>query len=234
MNPIGALAVIMAAVSALLLLHYLVLRPPLTAGVRLQLLLGLAVFPFVAAVATTGYGMQRTTERSFCGSCHVMDTHLKDAEDPHSPSLAARHTRNHFVGEHSCYTCHANYGMLGYPLTKLTGMSHVYNYYLGGYNKMSLEHFHAEVRIAKPFPNDNCRLCHSGTLGSFANVKDHLAVLPDIEADRVSCAAAGCHGVAHPFTKRPDELGQATAQQGEGHFALKPPSFLQPGEGGAK
>lgn len=205
-TPMGALALGSAAVAAILLLHHLIVRPKLMPGTRIKLLLGLAVFPFVAAVSTTASGMQRTTEREFCGSCHVMETHLSDLKDPNSLSLASRHGRNESFGPHACYTCHADYGMLGYPMTKLTGMMHVYNYYLGGYRKMTLEKFHEEVRIAKPYPNSNCQQCHSGTLSSFANVRDHLGVLEELKANKVSCASAGCHGVAHRFSKRPEEL----------------------------
>lgn len=205
---IGVLALALAALSASILLHHLVARPKLTPTVRLRLLLGLAVFPFGAAVATTASGMHRTTEPSFCGSCHVMDTHSADLLSPTSISLASRHARSPIIGPTACYTCHADYGLLGYPLTKLTGMRHVANYYLGGYRQMSLKQFHDEVRIARPFPNQNCRQCHSGTLASFTNVKDHLAVLDELEQDAISCASAGCHGVAHPFSKRPEELGR--------------------------
>lgn len=206
LTPMGFVAVLTAAIAAVLLIQYLAKRPPLNIGTRLRLLLGLAVFPFLSAVATTASGMHRTTERSFCGSCHVMSRHLSDAEDPKSPSLAARHVRNPMFGETACYTCHADYSMLGYPLTKLTGLGHVYHYYLGGYRNWPLEKFHAEVRIAKPFPNSNCQQCHSGTLDSFKNTPEHRAIAAELEANRVSCASGGCHGVAHPFSKRPEEL----------------------------
>lgn len=205
-TPIGAAAVLTAVAAMVLLIRFLIRRPALTTGVRIELLLGLAVLPFLAAVTTTASGMERTTEREFCGSCHVMETHLSDLVDPTSRSLASRHSRNQQVGPHACYICHADYGMLGYPLTKLTGMSHVWNYYLGGYRTMSLEKFHAEVRVAKPFPNSNCQQCHSGTLASFTNVKEHFALHDELAANQVSCASAGCHGVAHPFSKRPEEL----------------------------
>lgn len=206
LSVFGIVTVVAAAIAGGILIHHLVMRPTLTASVRVRLLLGLAVFPTVAAFASTGYGMQRTTEREFCGSCHVMETHLSDLVSPTSLGLAARHARSPHVGPTACYTCHADYSMFGYPLTKLTGMSHVYHYYLGGYRSWSLEKFHAEVRTAKPYPNANCRQCHSGTLSSFTNVKDHLALAEELEQNTVSCASAGCHGVAHPFSKRPDEL----------------------------
>jgi hypothetical protein len=28
----------------------------------------------------------------------------------------------------------------------------------------------------------------------------------ELEQNRVSCASPGCHGVAHPFSKKPQEL----------------------------
>ncbi len=205
-TPMGAAAIVSALIAASLLIHHLVVRPKLAATTRLKLLLGLAVFPFLAAVSTTASGMQRTTEREFCGSCHVMETHLSDMMDPKSLSLSARHSRNPMMGGHACYTCHADYGMLGYPMTKLKGMGHVYYYYLGGYRDWSLEKFHAEVRIAKPFPNANCQQCHSGTLSSFLNVREHLGMQEELASNKVSCASAGCHGVAHRFSKRPEEL----------------------------
>jgi nitrate/TMAO reductase-like tetraheme cytochrome c subunit len=205
-TPMGTLALASAALAIGLLVHQLVARPRLTLATRLKLLLGLAVFPFLSSVATTGWGMQRTTERKFCGSCHVMSTHLEDAEDPTSRSLASRHARNPMFGGSACYVCHADYSMFGYPLTKLTGMSHVYYYYLGGYKDWSLTRFHEEVRVAKPYPNANCQQCHSGALASFQEVKEHRAMDQELRSNRVSCASPGCHGVAHPFSKRPNEL----------------------------
>ncbi|MFT3837410.1 MAG: NapC/NirT family cytochrome c [Myxococcaceae bacterium] len=202
----GILALTTAGIAAALLLHHLVRRPKLDPSVRLRLLLGLGIFPALSAVATTASGMHRTTEREFCGSCHVMGTHLEDAENPASASLASRHARNPMFGATACYTCHADYSMLGYPLTKLNGMSHVYYYYLGGYKNWSLEKFHAEVRTAKPYPNSNCQQCHSGQLKTFKETPEHRAIAEELQANSVSCASGGCHGVAHPFSKRKDEL----------------------------
>src|SRR6185436_12069832 len=126
-SPVGILALVTAGIAALLLLHHLVRRPRLDAPARLRLLLGLGVFPFLSAVATTASGMHRTTERDFCGSCHVMSTHLEDVANPKSGSLSSRHARNAMFGQSACYTCHADYSMFGYPLTKLTGLGHVYH-----------------------------------------------------------------------------------------------------------
>src|SRR5690606_3606018 len=116
------------AASASILIVYLVKKPPLDLRMKLWLLLGLGVVPFVAAGTSTVAGMEATTEREFCGSCHVMGEHYDDSADPTSQSLAARHSRTPFFGGRSCYVCHADYGMYGYALTKVGGLRHVYEY----------------------------------------------------------------------------------------------------------
>jgi nitrate/TMAO reductase-like tetraheme cytochrome c subunit len=200
-SPLGIATLTMAAIAALLLLHHLLFRPPLTTATRIRLLLGLGIFPAATATLNTAEGMHRTSTREFCGSCHVMEKHLADVNDLSSTSLAARHGRNSFIGESNCYSCHANYGMNGYPLTKLTALKHVYMYYFAGYRRMPLERAVSQIKISKPYPNSNCVQCHSGRLESWRNVREHAAAIDDIEAGRVACASAGCHGYSHPFNK---------------------------------
>src|SRR5678810_362978 len=125
---LGYVALASAAIAAVILLHFLLRKPALDLRAKLMLLLGLGVFPAICAATSTVAGMEQTTHREFCGSCHTMDDHFGNATDPKEQSLAARHTRNPFFGEESCYVCHADYGMFGYALTKLGGMKHVYYY----------------------------------------------------------------------------------------------------------
>lgn len=198
---LGVAALVSSALAAALLVLFLVRRPTLTAGVRFQLLFGLGVFPIAAAGTSTALGLQRTTERGFCGTCHVMSRHLEDAVDPDSLSLASRHARNAFIGGSACYVCHSDYGAFGYPLTKLNGMNHVYQYYLRGYRQMPLEQALKEIRVVKPYPNSNCVQCHSGGLESFKSVREHRALEDDLKDNKVACASAGCHGYSHPFNK---------------------------------
>jgi len=190
-----------ALVAASILIHYLVKKPVLDVATKLRLLLGLGVFPTVAASASTVAGMEETTHREFCGSCHVMAAHFDDTRDPSSQSLAARHSRNPFFGDRSCYVCHADYGMLGYAVTKAGGMRHVYLYYLGGYRQMSLEEAKKDIHLIKPYDNHNCRQCHTTTLADWRRVPEHDSLRAELESNKVSCASAGCHGYAHPFTK---------------------------------
>lgn len=201
LDAFALLALGTAALAAVLLVVVLIKNPPLDLGMKLLLLLGLGVLPAVAAVSSTVTGMQATTQRQFCGSCHVMSSHASDAGDPDSQSLAARHSRNPLFGEQSCYVCHADYGMYGYALTKAGGMRHVYEYYLGGYKDMSLEQANREIHIRKPYDNANCRQCHTTTALVWQSIPDHSAMKTELDANEVSCASAGCHGYAHPFTK---------------------------------
>ena len=64
-----------AAVAAWIIVVYLVKKPILDLTVKLWLLVGLGVLPGVTAASSTASGMHRTTERSFCGSRHVMEAH---------------------------------------------------------------------------------------------------------------------------------------------------------------
>jgi len=194
-------ALFCAALSAALLIHHLVRRPALDLQVKLRLLLGLGILPTVAAAASTVEGMEATTSREFCGSCHVMSAHFQDAAQPLSQSLAARHSRNRLFGEHSCYVCHADYGMYGYVLTKAGGMRHVYEYYLGGYGDLTLEEAVRTIHLVKPYDNLNCRQCHTTTVQDWRRVPDHESLKAELDDNRVSCASAGCHGYAHPFSK---------------------------------
>ena|SRR5688572_26095773 len=201
-SPLGIVSLLSAAAAAAILVIYLKKRPPTDFRTKLWLLLGLGVLPAIAAASSTVEGMERTTEREFCGSCHVMTAHYEDASDPKSQSLAARHSRNPFFGEKSCYVCHADYGMYGYAMTKAGGMRHVYEYYLGGYRNMPLEEFKRIIHLRKPYDNTNCRQCHTTSLHDWRRVPDHESLKAELESNKVSCASAGCHGYAHPFTKK--------------------------------
>jgi nitrate/TMAO reductase-like tetraheme cytochrome c subunit len=204
---LGIVAIGAALAAATILIFHLVKKPALTVRVKLWLLLGLGVFPVLAAATSTVAGMEATTERKFCGSCHVMDAHFQDTRDPQSQSLAARHSRNAFFGDRSCYVCHADYGMYGYAMTKAGGMRHVYEYYLGGYGEMTLEEAKQAIHLLKPYDNLNCRQCHTTSLHDWRRVPEHESLKTELMNNTVSCASAGCHGYAHPFTKTAQRHG---------------------------
>jgi nitrate/TMAO reductase-like tetraheme cytochrome c subunit len=206
---LGIVALVSAACAAAILLRHLVKKPALDVTAKLLLLLGLGVFPTIAAVTSTVAGMEGTTERKFCASCHVMGPYAENAADPGAQSLAARHSRNPYFGERSCYVCHADYGAYGYALTKAGGMRHVYEYYLGGYKQMSLAQARQAIHLLKPYDNRNCRQCHTTTLHDWRRVPDHDSLKQELLDNKVSCASAGCHGYAHPFSKPTDSERKA-------------------------
>jgi cytochrome c-type protein NapC len=212
-TPLAFIALVCAALSAVILLFYLVRRPPLTRATKIALLLGLGVFPIGVAAAGNIEGFQATEKREFCGSCHVMIPHATDSDDPMSSSLSARHARNKLFGEDNCYMCHADYGMYGTIMTKMGGMRHVWLYYTQ-YRTMPIEQAKNTIHLRQPFPNDNCMQCHSTEDLIWLKLPDHRAALEDVRADRVSCASKGCHGLAHPNFRPADEraeLGSLTS-----------------------
>ncbi|MEO6773639.1 MAG: NapC/NirT family cytochrome c [Kofleriaceae bacterium] len=201
-NPLLAAALGCAGMSAVLVVWYLVRRPPLTHATKLVLLAGIGGLPLITAATGNVAGFEATKTRLFCGSCHVMTPYSNDSEDPHSTTLAARHARNALFGEENCYACHANYGMYGTIITKLGGLRHVYEYTLH-YHNMSLKEARAKIHIREPFQNSTCMHCHSTDNPLWNAVKDHASLLPRLRDGSVSCASAGCHGPAHPFSKVP-------------------------------
>jgi cytochrome c-type protein NapC len=200
LSTLSILSITFAALAAIVLAAYLVRRPALDSGSKMWLLLGLGVFPMGAAATGNVEGFEATKQRNFCASCHVMTPHAEDAADPTSTSLAARHSRNNLFGDESCYTCHADYGKLGTVMTKLGGMRHVWLYYTE-YKDTPLDEAKRTIHLVKPYSNENCIQCHSTRDALWLKAPDHLSSLDDVRSGRVSCASAGCHGYAHPFTK---------------------------------
>lgn len=199
-EPLTAVALGCAAISAVLVLWYLIARPMMTRTTKIVLLLGMGVFPIGTAMTGNYAGYEATKERTFCGSCHVMTPYTEDSGNPKSTTLAARHGRNAMFGAQNCYTCHADYGMFGTVKTKLGGMRHVY-LYATEYHSMSLAEAKDKIHILKPFPNATCMHCHSTQNPGFNAVDDHKSILDRVRAGTVSCASSGCHGPAHPFSK---------------------------------
>jgi nitrate/TMAO reductase-like tetraheme cytochrome c subunit len=216
-SPLSWIAFATAVVAAAIMVNYLIRKPRLTGSVKATLIIGIGVLPIVTALVGNLEGLAATEEQAFCGSCHTMDRHIEDANDPNSMSLAAIHSRTKKFGHQSCYVCHKDYGMFGYALTKMGGMKHVY-LYLTEFMWMSVDEALPKVHIAKPFKNQNCMQCHSTTGNIWNGVPDHRGLLSDLRAGQTSCASAGCHGYAHPFSKPAEE----TPLPAEAHSSEKP------------
>jgi len=197
-SPFAIVALACAGIAASILLVYLVRQPPLMRATKVWLLLGLGVFPVGTALIGNVEGYQATKKRQFCGSCHVMGLHAADSNDAKSGSLAARHARNASFGEENCYVCHADYGMFGTVATKIGGMRHVWLYYRR-YRQIPIDEAKKTIRLRAPYPNDNCIQCHSTKDDLWLKKADHKASLAAVREGHISCASAGCHGLAHPF-----------------------------------
>lgn len=200
-DPFVVIGLVTSSLAAVLILWFLIRRPKLTRATKIVLLFGIGLLPLATAANGNVAGYHATTERRFCGSCHVMTPYADDSDDPRSTTLAARHARNAMFGDANCYACHANYGMYGTVLTKLGGLRHVYEYSLN-YRNMPLAQFLVEVEIREPFPNATCIHCHSTQNPTWNAVGEHASTLDRIRGGTLSCASEGCHGPAHPFSKQ--------------------------------
>ncbi len=201
-EPLVTVAIGCAAISAALVLWYLVRRPALTHATKIVLLLAIGVLPIATATTGNVAGYEATKSRRFCGACHVMTPYRDDSANPNSTTLAARHARNAMFGDENCYACHADYGMFGTITTKLGGLRHVYEYLLH-YHDMPLEEARQKIHILRPFQNATCMHCHSTEGPSWNGIKEHASLVDELRGGSISCASAGCHGPAHPFSKSP-------------------------------
>lgn len=214
-------AVVCAIISVVILLWYLIRRPPMNWATRFAMLAGLGIFPIGTAMLGNAANFVHTQERAFCGSCHVMGPYQEDSEDPNSVTLAARHARNSVFGHENCYNCHKDYGMFGLVYTKIGGLGHVWYYYTE-YHAYSLEEAKEKIHIKEPFPNRNCTGCHSMKNPGWRERTEHRQMLTELETTEVSCVGRGCHGPAHPFSKKPEDLegkpahGETPAPAAEG------------------
>jgi cytochrome c-type protein NapC len=214
-------ALVAAGISALILVWYLVRRPPLGRFTKVMLLIGLGVMPIAVALTGNISGFEYTLNRQFCGSCHVMLPYTEDAADPRSNSLAAIHSRNVSFGEESCYNCHADYQMFGTMTTKLNGLRHLFMYITeyantGPYGEPRPGQKVPPIHMYKPFNNGMCTRCHSTTAPNWMAKEDHAGMLDDIRKGEAKCI--DCHSgekihpraFAHGGHGRPPATGAST------------------------
>lgn len=207
-DPFLAAALVTAGGSVVLLAWFLLRRPVLNRTTKTVLLFGIGVLPLLTAGNGNIAGYQAMKSRKFCGGCHVMTPYAEDSENPASEGLAARHARNELFGKDNCYACHSDYGMFGTVTTKIGGMRHLYEYALN-YHQLTLEEALPTIHIRKPFPNSTCIHCHSTQNPLWSAIGDHASSLDEVRAGTLSCASAGCHGAAHPFSHEIHQRTQA-------------------------
>jgi cytochrome c-type protein NapC len=203
-DPLALIALGAGALAAVLLIWFLIRKPVLTSMVKFVLFLAMGALPLTTATSGNVSAFEATKRREFCGGCHVMVPYAEDSANLASETLAARHARNAAFGEENCYACHADYGMFGTITTKIGGMRHVYEYVFN-YRNTPINDFFVEIEIRKPFQNATCMRCHSTQNPLFNTIGDHVSTRDDIRSGKLSCASAGCHGPAHPFSKAAKE-----------------------------
>jgi nitrate/TMAO reductase-like tetraheme cytochrome c subunit len=184
-----------AAGAAGILLWFLIRHPRVGGATKLLLLVGIGILPIGTAVTSNVANLQASASNQFCGSCHVMTPYTTAALDRKNVGTAALHTRNQLFGDESCYGCHSDYKLFGTIKTKLTGMRHMWAYYQRHSGPSPAKP--GEIHLYKPFANDTCTRCHSGTLPGFKEEGEHGAVADKIKQGTISCTTADCHGPAH-------------------------------------
>ena len=177
------------AVVTIVLIALLVARPAIThsfAG-RAVAFLALLVLPllFMGGAAQSHVEHAKSTE--FCLSCHVMEPWGRSLVVDDADRLAAAHYQNHRVPrEQACYTCHTTYTMFGGVRSKLSGLRHIYAYYIGGVPE--------KIALREPYQNRECLHCHAGAR-SYEESDAHSDDLAALAAGTTSCLE--CHEVAH-------------------------------------
>jgi cytochrome c-type protein NapC len=212
-DPFLVFALFCAAASTVLIIWYVARKRPLTRTVKIVLLFGIGLLPIATAATGNIAGYHATKTTSFCSSCHVMVPYGEDSWDPNSSSLASRHARNEAFGHENCYACHADYGMFGTITTKIGGLRHVYEQLFHFRNTPLIDALEI-IEIRRPFQNATCIRCHSTQNPTWNAVPDHASTLHQVRAGTLSCASAGCHGPAHPFSKVIKERARKAAAPG--------------------
>jgi cytochrome c-type protein NapC len=213
-------ALVASAIAIVILVWYIVRRPPLGRLTKVLLLFGLGVMPLGVALTGNISGFEYTLKRQFCGSCHVMLPYTQDAEDPRSTSLAAVHSRNHAFGEESCYTCHADYALFGAMTTKVNGLKHLYYYVTEYANTGPFGEGGPKIHMYRPFQNGMCTRCHSTASPYWLKNEEHAGVIEDLRKGDAKCV--DCHtgdkihprAFAHGGRGRPPP-GEGASAEGE-------------------
>jgi cytochrome c-type protein NapC len=156
-----------------------------------------------AASLAGGYSiqMERAQSTTFCLSCHVMTDYGRSLliDDP-SYVPAIHYQNNRVPRDRACYTCHTDYTMFGGVHSKIRGLRHIYVQYFGTVPAP------AAIKLYEPYNNRECLHCHQGARTFEAEAAHNRTpqMLPDIEANRLSCTASRCHDTIHDVDTLPD------------------------------
>jgi len=192
-NPIILIAFIGLCIA---LICVFVFRPGITAtqGGKAMAFLVFFVLPILCLGAGFSRKMSQSKSTKFCLSCHIMEPYGKSLQIDDPMHLAASHFQNHRVPrDQACYTCHTNYAMFGGMKAKLSGLRHIYVYYLGNPPRP------AEIKLYEPYHNRECLHCHAGAR-SFEEGVVHSSdptLMEAIKSNQTSCISSGCHETVH-------------------------------------
>ncbi|SRR5579875_1549373 len=153
------------------------------------LLIGFIILSPLIYFINFGVSFEETKPVSFCNSCHVMEPFVKDLTDPDSEHVAAQHYQHRWIADNQCYQCHTEYGLFGTAKAKMSGIRHIWKYYIAGYEK--------PIKLKGTYDNHICLHCH-GPVEGYQTVKEHKNYLKDLELNKQSCFSMDCHVSPHP------------------------------------
>lgn len=153
------------------------------------LFIGLVLLSPLAYLINFGISFEESKPVEFCNSCHVMHGYVNDLKDPDSEHIAAIHYKYRWIADNQCFQCHSEYGLFGTFRAKMSGIRHIWSYYIVGYE--------TPIKIRGTYNNGICLHCH-GPVEDYQDVKEHRDHLKDIEQNKQSCFGADCHVSPHP------------------------------------
>lgn len=180
-------------VLSIVLASIFLIRPDVTEGTgwKIVAFIGLCVLPALCIVLGMGTHMQRSEQRRFCISCHVMEPYGQSLYLDDSKFIPAQHFQNHRVPpDTACYSCHADYTIYGPLKDKIQGLKRIYMQYV------TTPPNPASIRIEGGFKNAQCLHCHLGARDFMENPV-HSAMMQSLTSDQMSCLTSGCHDSTH-------------------------------------
>ena len=135
-----------------------------------------------------GNAVEESKKVKFCNSCHIMNGYVDNLKDPDSEYLSSLHYQYRWIARDQCFNCHSDYGLFGNAKAKMTGIKHVWAYYIG---------FETPIKLYETYNNKICLNCHAPVL-AFQETAEHEENASEILSNEMSCLGADCHVGTHP------------------------------------
>jgi nitrate/TMAO reductase-like tetraheme cytochrome c subunit len=188
---VGWIVLVLSVICILLIIRIIAQDPKKTTkpfGKWILLLIFFVLSP-VIYLLNFSHAVEDSKKVEFCNSCHIMNGYVNDLKDPDSEHLAALHYQYRWIAHDQCFTCHSDYGLFGNAKAKMTGIKHVWAYYIVGYD--------TPIKLYNKYNNQICLNCHAPVL-SFQEIEEHEKNASDILSSEMSCLGADCHVRTHP------------------------------------